>query len=298
MELELQQIRQEVAGVRRVRRNVVLRARIEILFRARDWRCDALVLLAQLPPGGVVVRRRNLAREHSPAPFVDQLAERQEGDLVERHFHLLVDRRLAALLYRTCKSDRVQIRRRHRQIHRIADRLVEAIVRAALEQIRLILVREVIEHVTELVIDGHQMFLRRLDALLDAHIVVAVHVPGTRVTLHVAIGRLFEQRAFPEGLRKLRKAERHIEVLGRLRDLDRIVLLLHQRTGDVQIRDAWIRFDERIDLGPLLSPHVTQELRGNRLAVRDAVGAVGLLQLAAHVAMQVRVQRRDLLPQA
>ena len=55
-------------------------------------RRDALILLAQLPPGGVVVFRFDLTREHFPAPLVDQLAERQERELVERELHLLIDR--------------------------------------------------------------------------------------------------------------------------------------------------------------------------------------------------------------
>src|SRR5262249_41736996 len=64
MKLELQDVGEEVARVRRVRRNVVLRARVEIFFAARHRSADALVLLAQLPPCSVVVLRLDLAREY------------------------------------------------------------------------------------------------------------------------------------------------------------------------------------------------------------------------------------------
>src|SRR5438270_2355757 len=84
IELELQDPREEVSGVRDVSRDVVLGARVEVLFRARDWRRYALVPGAQRPPGLVVVRGRRLPAEHVPAPLVDQLAEGKERDLGER----------------------------------------------------------------------------------------------------------------------------------------------------------------------------------------------------------------------
>ena len=198
-------------------------------------RRDALVLLAQLPPRRVVVLRLHFAGEHFPAPLVDQLAERQERDLVERELHLLVDRRLIAALDRADQADLVQVRRRHRQVHRVADRFVEAVVRAALEHVRLLVVRQVVKEVAELVIHRHQVFLRRLDALLDAHVVLAVHVPCAGVALHVAVARLREQRALPESLRQFREAERDVEALSRLRDAHRIVFLLLQRAGHVEV---------------------------------------------------------------
>src|SRR4030095_2180499 len=83
MELELQNVRQEVARVGHARRNVVLRARIEVRFTARGSRRDALIFQAQVPPRLVVLRRRALAREDLPPPLVDQEAEGQERDLLE-----------------------------------------------------------------------------------------------------------------------------------------------------------------------------------------------------------------------
>ena len=84
VELELQDVGQEVARVRRVVGHVVLGAGVEELLAARRRRRDALVLQPQVPPRLVVVRRRDLAGEHLPAPLVDQQAEGQERDLLER----------------------------------------------------------------------------------------------------------------------------------------------------------------------------------------------------------------------
>ena len=47
------------------------------------------------------------AVEHAPAPLVDELAERQEGDLVERHLHLLVDDGFLRRLHRADQADLV-----------------------------------------------------------------------------------------------------------------------------------------------------------------------------------------------
>src|SRR5882762_11143540 len=96
VELELQNEREEIARVRGVGRYVVLGARIEVGLGARHWGRDALVAPAQLPPAAVVALGRDFTREHPPAPLVDQPTERQEGDLLQRHFHLLVDERLVA----------------------------------------------------------------------------------------------------------------------------------------------------------------------------------------------------------
>jgi hypothetical protein len=40
---------------------------------------------------------RRLAAEHVPPPLVDQLAEREERDLLQRALHLLVDQRLVVV---------------------------------------------------------------------------------------------------------------------------------------------------------------------------------------------------------
>src|SRR3954468_18118841 len=55
VELELEDVGEEVAGIGDVAGDVVLRAWIELLLAARDGSADALVLRAQRPPGLVVV---------------------------------------------------------------------------------------------------------------------------------------------------------------------------------------------------------------------------------------------------
>ena len=60
VKLELQDVRQEIARIGYVAGHVVLGARVEVGFGAGDRGRDALVLLAELPPRGVVVLRRDL----------------------------------------------------------------------------------------------------------------------------------------------------------------------------------------------------------------------------------------------
>src|SRR5512140_475761 len=61
IELELEDVGEEVARVRRVAGHVVLGAGIEVLLAARDRRRDALVPLPQRPPGLLVISGRGLA---------------------------------------------------------------------------------------------------------------------------------------------------------------------------------------------------------------------------------------------
>ena len=65
----------------------------------------------QLPPRLVVLVRRDRAVEHAPAPLVDEQAERQERDLLERELHLRVERALSSLPALAGEADLVQIRR-------------------------------------------------------------------------------------------------------------------------------------------------------------------------------------------
>ncbi len=234
MELELHDEGQEIARVRHVRRNVVFRARIEVLFRARDGRHDALVLAAQFPPRCVVVLGLDLAREDLPAPLVDELAEGQECDLVERHLHLLIDDEFLARLDVADQVDRMQVPGRHRQVDGVADRFVKAVVRTALEHVREVAVPEVVIDVSELVVHRGQVFFGRRRAHLDAHVLrVAVYVPGARVAHDIAVARAHQHGALPERFGKLGEADRPIEVLGRLHHLRRVVPLVLERLVDI-----------------------------------------------------------------
>ena len=84
MKLELENVGQKVAHVGHIRRDVIFRRRIEILFGARRGRGDALILQPQLPPRRVVLGRRNLAVEDLPAPLIDQQAKGKERHFFER----------------------------------------------------------------------------------------------------------------------------------------------------------------------------------------------------------------------
>src|SRR5579871_4546886 len=81
MKLELQNVGQEISRVRRARRHVILRAGIEIDFRALHRRRHALVFRAQFPPRLVVVGGFDLTGENFPPPLIDQQPERQKRDL-------------------------------------------------------------------------------------------------------------------------------------------------------------------------------------------------------------------------
>ena len=68
------------------------------------------------------------SREHTPAPFVDQQAEGQEGDLV----HRLAQQQAEVLVGAgdlIDEADLLQIFRRHRERDHIADRFVKAVDR-------------------------------------------------------------------------------------------------------------------------------------------------------------------------
>src|SRR2546425_1060664 len=85
VELELEDVREEVARVGNVGGHVVLGPGVEVGLAARHGRRYALIPLAQRPPRGVVVGGAHLAGEDLPAPLVDEEAEGQEGELVECH---------------------------------------------------------------------------------------------------------------------------------------------------------------------------------------------------------------------
>src|SRR6267143_303219 len=84
MQLELQDARQEIAHVRNIGGDVVLRAGIEITLRAVGGLRHALVAMLEVPPCCIVVRRRDLPGKDFPAPPVERECERQERNLVER----------------------------------------------------------------------------------------------------------------------------------------------------------------------------------------------------------------------
>ena len=176
---------------------MILGTRIEVLFGARHRLGDALIAMLQVPPCRIVVRGRDLSGEDAPTPAVEREGERQECDLVERD--LQQHRRIAGGARQTVEqSDAAQVFRRDGQRDRVADRFVEAVIRTVLKEVGLLLIRALVEIVTQLVMHGDEVLTRHLQTRLDAHVVLAVDVPRTRVTDDLSIAWLGELRPLPE----------------------------------------------------------------------------------------------------
>lgn len=91
------------------------------------------------------------------------------------------------------------LRRRHRQRQHIAHSLVEPRIGTLAVYIRLVLVLQIVLDVAELMMNGKQLVHRDARALFDAHIVVLVKVPGTRVADELStVGRLLDDALVPE----------------------------------------------------------------------------------------------------
>src|SRR5439155_15490140 len=94
---------------------------------------------------------RGLAGKNLPAPFVDDIGEGQERDLVERHAEQKADVGLRAGKA-IDQADLPQIAGRERvERGKIPDRLVEAVVGAISEQDRLVLIGALVEVMAEFV---------------------------------------------------------------------------------------------------------------------------------------------------
>src|SRR4029077_11523923 len=87
--------------------------------------------------------------------------------------------------------------------------------------------------------------------------------PSTGVANDIAIGGLGEKRALPKCGRKRRKTERHEEALAVADHAARVGVFRFQNFGEVI---TWIgvrRSNKGINVGPILRPHIAQEVRGN-----------------------------------
>ena len=83
VELELQNPREEVAGIWRVAGDMIFRTGVEAVCCTLHGRDNALILQTQVGPTLVVIGWRNRAIEDAPAPFVDQQSKWQERNLVD-----------------------------------------------------------------------------------------------------------------------------------------------------------------------------------------------------------------------
>src|SRR5262244_2257706 len=84
----------------------------------------------------------------------------------------------------------------------------------------------------------------------------------------LAVARLGEERSLPEGLRKRSEAERREEALAVADHLKRVGLARFENLGQVEAGIAVLRSDERVDVGPVLRPHVAEQMRRDRAALR------------------------------
>ncbi len=294
VELELQDRRQEVAGVGDVGRDVILGARVEVILRTLHRRDDPLVLGAQRPPGGVVVLGLDLAGEDIPAPLVDQQAEGQEGDLVQGTLHQRVERVLGHVAQQPQLD---QVGRRHREGDGVTQGLVEAVVGAVAEESREVTVVVLVVVVAQLVVNGCEVLGVDLDAHLDPQVVDVVHVPGAGVADRLPIPRLAEHGALPKGLGQLGQAQGDEEALSIAHHLPLVGLLGLERLAQVEAACAAGR-DEVVDVVPGLAPHVAQQVGRDGRPILYPGLTVLLLQLCADVAVQVLVERLDLVPEA
>src|SRR6185312_3136779 len=152
-ELELIDAREEVASVRNVGRDVVLGARIKVRFSAIDRRRYALVLRAQRPPCLVVVSGFGFAGKDLPAPLVENKAERQKSNFVERRTQLQRNVGFSGW-FGVDELETLQICRCDGQRDGVADRFMETIVRSVAKEHRLLVVGALIEVVAEFVVHG------------------------------------------------------------------------------------------------------------------------------------------------
>ena len=296
MQLELEDVGQKVAGVGRVARHVVLGAGIEVLLGPFARGADALVLLAQAPPGGVVLLRRHITREHGPAPAIDQQTERQEGHLVERHAHQQAEVGVRGGFFIE-QPDVHQVARGYREGDHITQGLVEAVVGTVTEQRRPVPVAELVVAVTEFVVDRREVLGVDVDAHLDPHVLVQVELPGAGVADDLAVPRLDELGTRPERVRQRLHAQRGEEALGHLDHLDLRGAAALEDLGQVVTRVRGRRRHQVVDVRPALRPHVAENVCRDRTRGIDDVRPVVIRELRSHMALQVVVKRLDLVPE-
>src|SRR6266850_1838489 len=296
LKLKLQNPRQKVSRVRHIPRHVILRPWIKIRLRSLHRRRNPLVLLPQFPPRFVVVLRLHFPSEHFPAPLVHQQAKRQESNLLQRLLQQVINvsRRRR---HRVDQSEFLQVVRRHGQRNRVPHRFVKSVVRAVLKERRLRVVRPLIKVMPQLVVNHAKIFFRNLDAHLDSHIFLRVHIPRACMADHVPVRRLGEQRPFPKRLRQRRKSQRRKKTLSVPHHLARIRLPLLQNLRHVVALWRLRRIHQIIDVVPFLPPKISQKVRRNRTVRRNQLPAIFLSQLPSHIRVQRFIKRPQLLPE-
>ena len=152
---------------------------------------------------------------------------------------------------------------------------MESVVGAVAIQKRLTRIGHLIIVVAQLVMDGGEVFLVDFDAHLQADIFFEVDVPGAGVTDDVAVRGLNEKRAIPECRRQRIETERLEKRFTIPNQLLRLSLTAFQNLRQVVTTiAAALGFEQRINVSPLLRPHVSQQVSGNRPVGRHDLFAI------------------------
>ena len=299
MKLKLQNVGEKVSRVRRVCRDVVLRARIEVRFGSRQRSRHTLILLAQLPPRLVVVGGRR-SRPRTPSTATDR-SSRPNG----RNATFC-----SAVLSRYSRSPFSDGTRSMRPISfrypgvaesaiDVADGLVEGVDRAVAIEVRLLRVQQPVVVVAELVMHDLEVDRVDLDAHLDAHILGRVPSRRARVADDVAIGGLREKRSLPEGRRQRLIAERREKSLGVLHQAAFVDLAALERRGQV-VSLARRRCARPADRCCVQScAHMLPRRCAGIMPLAGSTPAPYLCrELRSHVGVQGEIQRLHLRPEA
>ena len=93
---------------------------------------------------------------------------------------------------------------------------------------------------------------------------LVVEVPCGCVTHHLPpVVRAFQHRVLPEVVRHRDESERREEFLRQLHDSYRIVPLSDEFIRHVNTSSVRVRKQQLLDRGPLLTPHVSQDMSWN-----------------------------------
>ena len=174
---------------------------------------------------------------------------------------------------------------------------MEAIVRPRSEERILPPVGPLVVRVAQFMVDRREVLARRLDAHLDPAILVVVDVPGARVADDVAVRRLHEQRALPEGIGQRVEPEGTEESLAVADHFDRVDILTLQLSCQVNPRTDVVGCHQIDDIAPTLCPHVAEQVRGNGTVRGHDRRSVGIAEFRADQAVKGFVQRTNLIPE-
>src|SRR6266536_2305692 len=138
----------------------------------------------------------------------------------------------------------------------------------------------------QLVMYDGEVFFPYLNTHLQAHVSFEIDVPGTRMANHLAVGGFNKQRTFPESSRQLFEAQRCKEAFTITNHLLRVCIALLKHFGQIITAIAGLRSEQRVDIVPLLRPHVAKQVRWNWTGLRHYLRSVFFYQLLASVSVE------------